>query len=1038
MKEQHLSVLNYILRILPVFGLLLSAVTIPSPGTLAAAEAAPVDVRGLSAALSPRGELWAVWSADNGHDTELLYSRWAGQGWKSPQPVYTNPETWDDTPSLAFATDGTPWVAWTSANDEGRHLYVSRWVGYRWSRPEEVPTAPATWPRQPVLAATPDGGFWLAWVGFDGNDEEVYAAFWNGLTWSEPYRIGQDDTDPAAYDTQPRLAVGPDGSAWIAWTGYKRFLADAIFAARWNGRQWEPEQQVSADGEVVSTYPSLAIAADGTVWLAWHSRSSTDLQRIHVSRWTQSTAWQEEMIVSSPPESDISEERPCLLLDAAGRPQVLWDLSGGKLGMGYAAFDGARWSAPKWAMQESIAESICLVENSTPLIVWWPADMAATLPSCSWVSKDSLDMLPLFESPDRLSNNTQAVPNRHLAFGDSITWGKYDDPATGQPVGDYPARLEQLLDYHVAPSEVVNDGLPGERTSQGKWRLHGVSLPTYQPQFTEIMEGTNDITHGRPYNEIALNLSDMVKYAKKVEGHPLLATLIPRQDGLNRETKTMNDYIADVAAERKVPLVDTWQAFYNYGNWQALYTDALHPNSEGMAVLAATWYEALLANTWLDEDTTPPNTWIESLPPQSLCGQVEVSWNGSDNVSWVVSYDVQVSVNYGEWTDWLVETQSTGGLYTSGLYNAIIGFRVRGRDAAGNQSAYSASAYTQIADDGPPYNVGISPLPRAQKAPFRLRWWAEDQCSAVTAYDVEFRVGPAGTWSSWLSSTPFTWGTFDPTPPQYGQTYYFRSRARDQAGNWSGWSAAVYTTLARFTVAGNILTIRHQPIAGAEVTLTPAVLNVERRPGGYLAYLADAGTYDLIAMHDSFGLLPPLHLSVSGDLSGVDLVLPPLDDVVENGGFESGWGDWQPGGTLTPTLITAPHTGNRAALLGGQGELSWLKQPLSLPDNLTDATLSFLVRLDDDAEGSSTLQVALEGTPISHTQTISAGGWSHIWLPVEAILVHRNGIGASQVVTLTFTVSDSAALRLDEVSLGSALSGADLVYLPLVLRAYSP
>jgi hypothetical protein len=159
----------------------------------------------------------------------------------------------------------------------------------------------------------------------------------------------------------------------------------------------------------------------------------------------------------------------------------------------------------------------------------------------------------------------------------------------------------------------------------------------------------------------------------------------------------------------------------------------------------------------------------------------------------------------------------------------------------------------------------------------------------------------------------------------------------------------------------------------------------------------------------------------------VDMILPPLDNVVSNGDLEPGtWGSWQAGGTFTPTLTPEAHTGYGAALLGGLGKLSWLRQPLSVPVDLTNPTLSFLVRLDGDVAGSSTIQIELEGTPISYTHVVESGDWSHVWLPVDAAV--------GQPVTLAFTLSDTSAVRLDEVSLGSALSGGHFPNLPLVLR----
>jgi hypothetical protein len=546
------------------------------------------------------------------------------------------------------------------------------------------------------------------------------------------------------------------------------------------------------------------------------------------------------------------------------------------------------------------------------------------------------------------------------------------------------------------------------------------------------MEGTNDITHSRPYDDIAAHLGWMVKHCKKYGSRPLLGTLIPRLDSLNDETAVMNGYIAEVADSKNVHLVDNWQAFYDYGDWSSLFVDNLHPNTQGMVVLSNSWYQGILEGVWwLNEETEPPTTWIESLPAQSECGQVTVDWNGSDNLSWVVDYDVQVQVNGGAWTDWLVATTATSAVYSSATYGDSVGFRVRGRDVVGNQSDYSTPAYTEITDADPPDEVQVKALPAAQAAPFEVRWSGADACGQVDLFDVEVRVGATGTWEAWQTSTNTTSAVFAPASPQYGQTYYFRVRARDEAGNWSDWSDPASTVLAQFTLSGRAFNVVHEPVAIAQFVVTDA-LAIDSLPGGYRAYVADAGDYSLRATRDGFGLLPAMHvLSVTSDLEDLDFVLPPLDDIVSDGGFEAGgWGDWIPGGSLPPTLVTETHTGEGAVLLGGLGGTSTLSQSFSVPGTLTNPTLSFLVRLDEEAGGSSTLDVELAGTPISQTQVVSTSTWLHVWLPVDAAV--------GQAVTLTLTLSDTPALRLDEVSLGSSRSGGSFVFLPLVLRAYNP
>lgn len=1015
------------------------------------------EVRLLTAAQDRQGHVWAVWEGDSGTDVDLYFSRWVEGEWSAAEPVHTRPHAWDRSPSLAVAEDGVLWLAWTSARRESPResaLYVSRWQERRWTAPEAVPLGDITNVAEPVLAAGPEGVIWLAWVGFEEGVDAIFASHWDGSGWSDPRQVSAADNDPSLYDRQPRLAVGTDGYPWLVWVGHQSGIDDEIHASHWTGTDWTGQQMVSQDDETLDVWPTLALDAWGQPWVAWKAQvddGGETRSRIVLSRWDLDRGmWTSEALVSSAVALEVDESYPVLAADRQGVMSLVWLAEGANdSALAYARWQGAEWSVPSVVQAGVYADEVIpLVEDQDlPLFLWLASRPGADLP----VRQATVDspLVPLenwIDEQQTRSMQPQGIPpiaNKYLAFGDSITWGLY--PADN-PFYPYPSILEDTLDVRVtAQSTVVNAGEPGERTKSGKFRIKD-EVVEHLPSYVLIMEGTNDVSNEVPPAESCANLIWMIDEARKSSGvddvKVMLATIIPRLDDLNDETEEFNQEAVLCALQSlsHVRFCDPWQAFYDYGSWENLfewwdgYWDTKHPGQEGLQLLADTFYACSLSGFSIKEETTPPTVWVDALPAESDPGPIYVSWNGSDNLSWVVDYDVQVSLNNGAWTDWLLGTAYTGAYYAGAQAGDLVGFHARGRDLVGNQSEWSVSVYTTLVDDVPP-DAFMDALPPVTFSPIDLSWGATDGQSAVVAYSVEYRVGLGGTWApiSGLSPTGSTSASFTPSTPQYGQTYYFRASAQDAAGNWSAPSAEVSTVLAQYGLSGTAYNPRHEPVAGASVSLDPAALFVANQGGGgFLAYLAAGGSYDVtVSRPDLYGPLPAMRdVAVSADVSGLTFVLPPPDDAVADGGFEAGdLAAWQPGGTTPPTLTGVAHTGLGAGYLGGAGETASLGQAVTPPAG-ESPTLSFLVRLDQPG-GPGTLQIELANSgvlspPVTYTLAVDGEDWVHVWYDLDGLV--------SQPLTLTFHASDTVAILLDEVSLGSSPPGIYQIYLPQVGR----
>jgi len=325
------------------------------------------------------------------------------------------------------------------------------------------------------------------------------------------------------------------------------------------------------------------------------------------------------------------------------------------------------------------------------------------------------------------------------------------------------------------------------------------------------------------------------------------------------------------------------------------------------------------------------------------------------------------------------------------------------------------------------------------------------------SYDVQYRVND-GPWTTWLTNTlniSATFGASDPVTLEPNRTYAFRCRAHDATGGTNegrtwGWVEAypgtpdAQTTYMGWTVAGHVRNNAANGVPGALVTMTgsPAVTATSGAFGEFRVAVPATGTYTLtvtptLAAPD-YGLLPPLyHLAVLTDVAGLELLLPPADDLVQNGDFEGAdpLAGWHVGGDVPPTVTANAHTGQGAALLGSDAGLSWLTQTVLLTDTLISPTLSFAYAFSTTAL-SDTFDVwaQSEGGPVvTVTNVATPTAWTY---------VTGDLIGLTGTVTLHFQVYQSSALTptlawVDEVHVGSRAGPFQRLYLPLIQRAYA-
>jgi murein DD-endopeptidase MepM/ murein hydrolase activator NlpD len=177
-------------------------------------------------------------------------------------------------------------------------------------------------------------------------------------------------------------------------------------------------------------------------------------------------------------------------------------------------------------------------------------------------------------------------------------------------------------------------------------------------------------------------------------------------------------------------------------------------------------------------DLTATNITVEASDDESGVSRVEFLWHDGD---WQNSDWVWLGADWDGSDGWSYEWDTSAITDQSGIALYVWAF-----DWAGNWTG--AGAWSLTLDRTPP-TATASVSPMYGDAPFRdfhVWWHGSDDLSGIASYDVQYRDGAGGTWTDLLTNTDDTYTRFVGFD---GHTYYFRTRARDRAGNQSTYAS---------------------------------------------------------------------------------------------------------------------------------------------------------------------------------------------------------------------------------------------------------
>ena len=327
----------------------------------------------------------------------------------------------------------------------------------------------------PSVAQIGEGDIWIAWqtnrlsLENPTGDLEIYLKTYNG-TWSTPTLL----TDNMVKDINPSVAQAANGTVWLVWVSDRTGNNELYFKTSPNyGLSWSDETQLSNDtNNDVST--SIAATGQGEMWVVWQTNRTGNWDIYY--KIYNGTSWSNATAVT---DSLNSDTQPSVTQTIDGKIWVAWNrLEQEDIEIYYNVFNGSDWTGETHLPittpdgNYDVEPAVVQDRNGSMWIVWEYREPGLwTYSDLYYVTSD--DYGAHWSTTMNLTNTADDVDERWPAIAQGsdkklwIAWTSYRDELTNEAPEVYYKTSNEISPVHdVAIKSITTN--PSVQIYQGE------------------------------------------------------------------------------------------------------------------------------------------------------------------------------------------------------------------------------------------------------------------------------------------------------------------------------------------------------------------------------------------------------------------------------------------------------------------------------------------------------------------------------------------------------------------------------------------